>query len=163
MADTKETYNFESREKWQDALNSAPKEDWIKSRDLGGGKTSKYLPIPYQQALADKLFSEFDVFDAQYEVIVNEIICTVKIQILPSYPNSEHRIISGTGAKPIQCDKGSTPSLFPKGKKTNALEYCAPAARTVAISNALSTFGNLFGRNVGRAQVSNSYKMKSKK
>ena len=162
MATTEEKYRFENRQDWQEALNAAPKEGWIKTRNLGGNRTSKYVPIPVQQALADVFFNEFDVFNEEYTNICNEILCTVKIQILPSYPNSEHRIISGTGAKPIQAETGSKVHEFPIGKKTNSLEYCAPAARTVAISNALNTFGNVFGRNIGRAIVSNSYNMTKK-
>lgn len=162
MAETEETYRFKNRQDWQEALNAAPKEDWIKTRKLGGGKTSKYVPIPVQQALADIFFNEFDVFDEKYTEIQNEILCTVKIQILPSYPNSEHRTISGTGAKPIQMDKGAKPIDYPKGKKLNALEYCAPAARTMGISNALNTFGNVFGRNIGRAIVTDGYNMSKK-
>lgn len=163
MAETKETFNFPNKRAWQEALECAPKKLWIKERNLGGNRTSLYIPIPVQQALADIFFTQFDVVDAKFQVIVNEIICTVKIHILPSYPNSEFRTISGTGAKPIQCKSASIPMLFPKGKITNALEYCAPAARTVAISNALNTFGNVFGRNIGRAIVSDGYNMTKKK
>lgn len=161
--ETTETYRFASREVWQTALNQAPNDDWIHKRDLGKGRTSEYLPIPIQQALADVFFSEFDVYDAQFKVIANEILCTVKINILPAYPNSEYRIISGSGAKPIQCRSGSNPANFPQGKITNSLEYCSPAARTVAIGNALNTFANVFGRNIGRAIVSNGYNLNDNK
>lgn len=162
MAEVEETFNFPDRQAWRDALDSAPKSGWIKSRNLGGTKKSKYVPIPVQQALADWFFVEFDVIDAKFEVITNEILCTVKINLLPSYPNSEHRTISGTGAKPIQSKSGSYVEKFPKGKITNSLEYCAPAARTMAISNALNTFANIFGRNIGRAIVSDGFNFNKK-
>lgn len=155
-------HNFKNREEWRKALNKAPNDGWIQKRTLGGGKSSQYVPIPVQQALADIFFDEFDVFDESYTQIENEIICTVKIQILPSYPNSEHRVISGTGAKPISARSGSKPEDFPKGKIANALEYQAPNARSSAISNALDTFANIFGRNLGRA-VSAGYNMSEKK
>lgn len=164
MADTKIKYRFQDEETWKKALDCAPSSDWVKERKLGGNKVSKYVPIPVQQALADTFFKEFDVVDAKYQVIANEILCTVKINIVPNYPNSNDRIISGSGAKPIQAYKGSKVESFPKGKITNSLEYCAPAARSNAISNALNTFGNVFGRNLGRAIVSDGYNMnKSKK
>ena len=149
---------FKSFEKWKEALNKAPKNSWVKSRTLGGGKNSTYIPIPIQQALADIFFDEFDVYDEKYTQIENEILCTVKISVLPSFPDSEHRVISGTGAKPIAARSGSKPENFPKGKIPNSLEYCAPNARISAISNALETFGNIFGRNIGRA-VSADYSM----
>ena len=88
------------------------------------------------------------------------------MQLLPSYPNADYRIVTGTGATPIQAKSGSLIEKFPRGKLTNSLEYCAPKARTSAISNALSTMGNVFGRNLGRA-VSAGFKFakeeKSKK
>ena len=161
--ETKETHNFKSRQEWQEALNEAPKKGWIKTRKLGGSRTSKYVPLAVQQALADVFFNEFDIIDANFQVVVNEIICTVKINILPSYPNSEPRTISGSGAKPIQTSSGSSTYKFPLGKITNALEYNCPASRSAAISNALTTFANIFGRNIGREMVSDGYNFSSKK
>lgn len=148
-------HNFPDRASWQAALNAAPGSSLIKTRSLGGNKKSTYLPIEYQQALQDVFFDEFDVIDEKYQVIFNEIVCTVKCQGLPSYPNAEHRIFTGSGAKPIQCDSGALVSKFPRGKKTNALEYNLPAARTTALSKALETIGNVFGRNLGRAVEAN--------
>jgi hypothetical protein len=159
---TKETFNFKSKEDWKDAINKAPNESWVKSRTLGGGKSSQYIPIPIQQALADIIFDEFDVVDEKYKQIENEILCTVKISCLPSYPNAEHRIITGTGAKPIAAKSGSLVHKFPQGKIPNSIEYCAPNARTSAIGNALATFGNVFGRNLGRA-VSTGFNMSKNK
>lgn len=159
---TKEIYNFKNKKAWKSALNKAPSEGWVKSRTLGGGKSSKYIPIPIQQALADIIFDEFDVVDEKYKQIENEILCTVKISCLPSYPNAEHRIITGTGAKPIAAKSGSLVHKFPQGKIPNSLEYCAPNARTSAIGNALATFGNVFGRNLGRA-VSTGFNMSKNK
>ena len=161
MKETEEYYNFTDRQKWQHGLNGTPKKNWVKSRNLGAGKKSFYIPIEVQQALADVFFNEFDVVKCEPMVIANEIVCTVTISLLPSYPNSEHRTITGSASKPIQCDSGSSPAKFPLGKKTNALEYNLPAARTAAISNALTTFGNVFGRNLGRS-VSAGYNMNEK-
>ena len=158
---TKLKHNFPDRESWLAALNAAPNNSWTQQRSLGGNRKSTYLPIQYQQALQDIFFDEFDVIDEKYTVIVNEILCTVKCSGLPSYPNSEHRVFTGSGAKPIQVDSGSFPHRFPRGKKTNAVEYNAPAARSSAISNALSTIGNVFGRNLGRA-ISAGYNLGDK-
>ena len=148
--EVKQEHQFKSQAAWKEALNKSPNDSWLKKRQLGGGKVSIYMPIPIQQALADIFFDQFDVFDEKYIQIENEILCTIKINCLPSYPNSEPRIISGTGAKPIAARSGSKVELFPKGKITNSLEYCAPNARISAISNAIETFGNVFGRNLGR-------------
>jgi len=160
--ESKEIVRFKTREDWQDALNAAPSKKWIKSRDLGGGRKAKYMPITVQQALADIFFLEVDVIDIQQKVIVNEIITVVKISILPSYPNSDHRIISGVGSKPIQMKSGGLASKFPANKITNSLEYCSPASKSAAVSNALASFANVFGRNIGR-KVSDGYNLKKKK
>ena len=169
MSETTELkHNFPNREAWQKALDAAPSKRLLKSRAIGMGKKSKYLPIEHQQAIQDIFFDEFDVIDEKYQVILNEVVCTVKCQGLPSYPNSEHRTFTGSGAKPIQCNAGASVDKFPKGKKTNALEYNLPAARTTAISKALETIGNKFGRNLGRAVVddynmANQFKESKKK
>lgn len=157
------THRFKNQEVWQEALNLAPNDKWIKQRSLGGGRTASYLPIERQQALADVFFKEFDIHDAKFTTIVNEVLCTVYITVLADYPNAEYRIISGSASKPIQCAKGSKPCDFPIGKLTNSLEYCAPAARAVAIGNALETFANVFGRNLGRKTIGNGYSINKKK
>lgn len=161
MKESTELFNFKDKESWKEALNKSPAESWIKSRTLGAGKSSSYIPIPIQQALADVFFDEFDVIEESYFQIENEVLCTVVISFLPSYPNAEHRKMSGTGAKPIAAKSGSLVHKFPQGKITNSLEYCAPNARVSAIGNALSTFANVFGRNLGRA-VSTDYNMAGK-
>jgi len=160
--ESKEITSFKSRQDWQEALNAAPKSGWIKSRDLGGGRKSKYMPVTVQQALADIFFLEVDVIDIQQKVVVNEIVTVVKISILPSYPNSDHRIISGVGSKPIQMRKGGVASNFPERKLTNSLEYCSPASKSAALSNALASFANVFGRNLGR-KVSDGYNLSKNK
>lgn len=150
-----ELFQYKDRESWIQAIQKEPHPSWVKERDLGGGKKSKFVPLGIQQALADKIFRECDIIKEDYQVVINEVICTVTIQILPDYPYSEYRKITGTAAKPIQTDSGSTASKFPIGKKTNALEYNAPSARAAAIANALTTFGNIFGRNLNRDLSSN--------
>lgn len=157
----KSHFNFATFDQWRESLSKAPKREWTKSRNLGGNKKSTYIPLFVQQALADMFFREFDVIDENYVVVSNELICTVKIQFLPDYPDSEHRFMTGVAAKPIQQDSKIAASSFPTGKKTNALEYNAPASRSAAVSNALTNFANIFGRNLNR-DVRNDYSMTKK-
>lgn len=154
-------YNFVSFDEWRKALNKAPSNKWIKERNIGGNKKSKYIPLFLQQALADRIFREFDVIDQNYLIVANEIICSVKISYLPDFPDSEHRFMTGVSAKPIQQDSGISASSFPMGKKSNALEYNTPAGRSAAISNALTNFANIFGRNLNR-DIRNDYSMDPK-
>lgn len=154
-------YNFNSFDSWREALSKAPSDKWILTRKIGSGKTSSYLPLFIQQALADLFFREFDVIDGRQEIVVNEIIYNVKISFLPDFPDSEHRFMTGVAAKPIQQDASTSASSFPIGKKSNALEYNAAAARSAAISNALTNFANIFGRNLNR-DIRNDYSMEKK-
>lgn len=148
-------YRFNNVNHYNEALACMPKPEYIQTRDLGGGKSSRFLGIECQQAYSEVVHLETDVISETYTVVANEILCTVKLCYLPSYPNAQHRFATGTGAKAIQMGSGGDPALFPQKKKINALEYCAAAARSAAISNAFSTMGNLFGRNLNRKAPDN--------
>jgi hypothetical protein len=156
MSDKTELYRYKDIEGFKLALSANPSQSWIKERSLGGGKSATYEPIELKEALADRVFRNWEVCDETYMNVLNEIVCTVKITALPDYPESEHILFTGSASKPVQCDKGAAVHEFPKGKKANALEYCLPAVRSEAIGNALETLGNLFGRNVARG-VSNDF------
>lgn len=159
MEEKKEYFRFLNVEAYKVKLNSAPQDGWIIQRDLGGGKQANYIPIEMKEALADMIFREWHVVEEKYFNLFNEIVCTVKINALPDYPGADYITFTGSASKPIQTDKGSLVTEFPKGKKANALEYCLPAVRSEAIGNALEVLGNLFGRNVGRA-ASNNFGLK---
>jgi hypothetical protein len=154
-------FAFADLKTYKSALEKAPSKKWVKSRSLGGNKTSNYIPLYIQQALAEKFFREFYVVEEKYNVIANEILCTVKLQIVPDFPYADTIFPTGTAAKPIQQDSGISASSFPTGKKINALEYNAPAARSAAISNALTSIGNIFGRNLNR-EANNDFTIKGK-
>lgn len=132
-----EVYQFESRQEWLESLQEAPNPSLIKTRSLGSGKTSRYVPLGIQEALSDMFFRECDLIDNTIEVFNNQIIVRVKMSVLPNYPNAEHRIISGIGAKMMTSAK-------------NSLEPGAPSTQAAAKSNALTNFGNIFGRNLNR-------------
>lgn len=151
-----EKYRYKNYEDWKIALTKSPPQSMLRNRGLGGGKQSNYMPIEGVEALADMMFREWNVTDEKYFNIINEIVCTVKITALPDYPGADYMVLTGSASKPIQVDKGSEITQFPKGKKPNALQYCMPATRSDAIGCAFETKGNLFGRNVNR-DASNNY------
>lgn len=154
-------YKFNNHVAYKEALDALPKASWVKERELGGGRKSRYMPIEIQQAIADTLFDYWNVLEENHTVVANEIIVTVKIQFQPSYPEADIYFCTGSASKAIQCKKDSIAETFPKGKITNALEYCLPAARQSAISNAFMTLGNVFGRNLGR-KVKDNYSLQQK-
>ena len=146
-------YKYIDHKSWHEALQEAPSEAMIDSRDIGNRKKSNYVPITVQEALADIFFKECDIVSENLEVYSNtvgsQLIINIKLQILPNYPNAEHRIISGIASKFIQTNK-------------NSLEYISPATQSAAKSNALTNFANIFGRNLNR-KFNNNYSYSRKK
>lgn len=155
MEEPLKKFRYKSLEDFKRAINESPKKEWIRERDIGGGKKHKYLPIFVQQAIADVVFREFNIVDERFQVIVNEVVVTVKIQALPDYPHADIVFLTGSSSIPIQQDQGVSASKFPLGKKTNALQYNLPGAISSAIGNALEKYGNVFGRNVQRKVADN--------
>lgn len=145
-----EKYTFADREAYLAALDSVLPASYIQSRELGGGKIHKYYPLAIQQAVADAIFQYWNVIDCQYVVIANEIVATVKIIYMPSYPGASEYVCSGSAASPIQMTSGSSVTDFPAKKISNALEYNVPSVRSRAVGNALNDLGNVFGRNIER-------------
>lgn len=152
-----EHYSFKNRKDWHEALQESPNADMTMSRSLGSGKNSVYVPITIQEAMADVFFLECDIIEEKIEIYNHvvgkehnsQIILHLKLQILPNYPHSEHRVISGIASKMIQ-------------QKKTSLEYNSPAAQSSAKSNALTNFANIFGRNLNR-NFNNNYSFTRKK
>ncbi len=145
----KELYKFKNRDEYIKALDSVMPDTFIQSRDVGSTK-HRYIPAAIKEAIADDLFHYWNITDEKYTIIVNELICTVKITFIPSYPSADEIFCTGSAAIPIQMDANSKITDFPAKKKTNALEYNLPSVRSEAISKALGTLGNIFGRNLSR-------------
>jgi len=146
----KETFQFSNRQEYIETLDSVMPDNYIMKRNLGAGKTATYLPVPIQEAIADMMFQEWNIIDEKYDILINEIVCTVKISYVPSYPGANEQFCTGSAAIAIQMDSKSTISDFPKNKKLNALEYNLPGVRKRAEGTALENIGNIFGRNIGR-------------
>lgn len=148
---TEQIHKFPNHSVWKEKLQEAPNEKWIETRDLGKGKTSRFLPLGIQEALADLFFREIDIIDIDVEINGTQILSQVKMSVLPDFPNAEHRIISGVGARVMT-------------KAGNSLEYGARSAKNAAKSEAFTDFGNIFGRNLNRKFVDNfSYSGKKTK
>lgn len=156
MSEKIEFYRYKDFEAYKLALAKPPQEAWLKERSLGGNRKSNYQPIEVIEALADLVFREWHVVDEKYMNVLNEIVCTVKINALPDYPGADFITFTGSASKDIQTDSGALAWEFPKGKKANALQYCLPAVRSDAVGCAFELLGNIFGRNVNR-EASNNF------
>jgi len=146
----KELFQFANRQEYIKALDSVMPEKYHRTRKLGGNRSTTYLPIPIQEAVADMMWHEWNVVDESYQIFINEIVCTIKIAYTPSYPQANEQFCTGSASKPIQMKKGSGIDEFPSAKQNNALEYNLPSVKKTAIGNALEGVGNIFGRNIGR-------------
>lgn len=150
-----ENYKFSTRDEYLVALDSVMPPNNYKVNDQ-----VTYLPIEIQEALADVLFHYWNVIDEKYNNILNEIICTVKIEYMPNYPGADIHTCTGSAAHPITMLKGSKVAEFGEKKISNALGMALPASRSKAIGCALNSLGNIFGRNLGRKNLSIDFKLR---
>jgi len=150
MTEITMTYRFETRAQYVAALDKVLPSEYIQVRDIPGYGAHPYIPTPIQEAMADDLFMAWHVVDEKYTMLLNELICTVKLNYTPSFPGADIETCTGSAAQAVQMDSGSKVSDWPANKKLSALEYNLPALRSKAIGNALETLGNIFGRNFGR-------------
>lgn len=147
-------YVFPNKEEYLTFLRQAPKEGWKKKRSLGGNKETTYIPIEVQEALVDFITDKNNsIIKQSFEIkevsrwIDNKgdekitpphLLGLVTIDILPSYPGAEHKLISGSAFTPIQATG-------------NSLEYLGPKTISAAIGNAYEAeFGNVMGKNLNR-------------
>lgn len=145
-----EKFKFPDREAYLKAMDSILPEDFEQQRKLGGGKVHIYYPVAIKEAVADDIFHCWNVVSEEYQLIANELIAKVKLIYTPGYNGAEEQFCTGSAAIPVQMDSGSKVTDFPAKKKINALEYNMPAVRSEAIGVALTSLGNIFGRNLSR-------------
>ena len=114
---------------------------------LGGGKNHIYLPLFILEANADLCFKNWQVVNEDYMAIQGGVMCTVKIQALPDFPNAEYITFTGTAGIPFKTTK-------------NAIEFDVPNARERSIGKAFQTLGNIFGRSLNRSYKDDSGKVR---
>ena len=132
-----EKFRFKDRKEYQKALDSVIMVKNIQSRDIGNGKTHRYLPIAIKDAIADYIFNYWNVIEEKYRILNGMLVCNIKMVFMPDYPEAVDLFCTGSAAVFIQSAK-------------NALEYQLPAVRSEAIGNAFGSLGNIFGRNLSR-------------
>lgn len=133
----KETFRFENKAAYQTALDSVTMLKRVQERDIGNGKTHRYLPVPIKEAIADYIFNYWNVTEIKFVEMRNMLVCNINLVFQPDYPEAVDLFCTGSAAVLIQ-------------DKKNALEYQLPAVRSEAIGNALTSLGNIFGRNLSR-------------
>jgi hypothetical protein len=124
--------------------------------DRENPKFAKYVPISIIQRKLDAVFPTWSTKDFRTEVIVNEITGSLTLEV--QHPVSGERITRiGAAAVPIMQDKGAKIDDISAKKKT-ALKLNYPALLSLCLSNAASTLGKWFGRDLNRDIVSGQMK-----
>jgi hypothetical protein len=142
-------------------LNQKPNEKWLKDHptatreiiDEHGNKKRtpiKYLPIERVEYLLTRIFIKWKV-EILFEpkLIGNSVSVTVRLHYKDVLTN-EWNWQDGTGAAPLQTDKGAGAIEFDK-LKNDAVMKAVPAAESYAVKDAAEKIGKLFGKDLNRA------------
>lgn len=156
MEQIQEQYRFTSREAYLKHLDMVLPPSCIQKRKIGNS-TKDYYPIAIQESKAHEIFHYWNIIDEKYQTIANELICTVKLEYMPSYPGADVHTCTGTGSNAIEMSSGSKCSDFPNNKSLNALDKNLGSARSKAIGCALGSLGNIFGQNLSRKINESAY------
>ena len=120
-------------------LDSPPKTAWIRKNN-----GVEYIPIRTIEDLLKSFFGAYQVeMVGEPKLIVNSIVVNVHLKVY-HYLTGEWLVYAGTGAVPIQTQRGAGPNDVDKIIPT-ALHKNVPAALSFAVSNAAKKIGKVFG------------------
>lgn len=128
-------------------LNQPPKESWIKQHPMF--MKVKYIPIERVEYLLTSIFVKWNVEIKEVQLIANSVVVTIRLYYM-SPVNGEMQYQDGVGASPLQTDKEAGATDWTK-IKSDAVMKAAPAAESFAVKDAAEKIGNLFGKDLNRA------------
>lgn len=137
-------------------LNRPPKIEWLKVHPLAKAKDDEgklvpalYLPIDKVEHILTTLFQQWRIEVLEEKAIYNSICVRVRVHV--KHPvTGEWTFNDGCGAKALQVD-ANEPASNMQAIKSAALEMAYPSAKSYAIKDACEHFGEIFGRNLNRA------------
>lgn len=128
-------------------LNHPPKPEWVKDHPVA--KKVKYIPIERVEYLLTSIFTKWSVEVKQIQLIANSVVVTIRLYFRnPITGEMEYQ--DGIGASPLQTDQGASATDWEK-IKSDAVMKSAPAAESFAVKDAAEKIGNLFGKDLNRA------------
>ncbi len=127
-------------------LNAEPPASWIKKHPIASNV--KYLPIERIEWLLTRIFFMWRVEIKAVRLIANSVSVDVRLYYLDRF-SDEYLWQDGTGAAPLQTDKGAGAIEFDK-IKNDAVMKAAPAAESYAIKDAAEKIGKIFGKDLNR-------------
>lgn len=133
-------------------LNATIPEKWIKKHPFAKNKNGPipYLPIDKVEFLLDRIFQQWKVEVIDYKQLFNSVSCHIRLHYLNPI-SGVWEFHDGLGAVEIQTKKGASPSDL-SAINTSAVQKALPASKSYAIKDAAEHLGDLFGRNLNRAE-----------
>lgn len=119
-------------------LNTQPPKAWFKTH-----KGNDYIPVDRIKNNLITIFQDYDWAIKSVQVVANSIMVYGTLSVVNPV-TGRTRNLDGIGAWPIQLDAGSPPLDFNKIKQ-DAIQKNAPAAESMALTNAAKKLGKLFG------------------
>lgn len=128
-------------------LNQPPKESWIKQHPMFA--KVRYIPIERVEYLLTSIFVKWHVEIKNVQLIANSVVVTIRLYYMNPV-DGEMLYQDGVGASPLQTDKDAGATDWTK-IKSDAVMKSAPAAESFAVKDAAEKIGNLFGKDLNRA------------
>lgn len=119
-------------------LNTQPPKNWFKTH-----KGNDYLPVGRIKNNLITIFQDYDWAIKDVRVVANSILVFGTLSVVNPV-TGRTRNLDGVGAWPIQLDSGAKPLEIEKIKQ-DAIQKNAPAAESMALTNAAKKLGKLFG------------------
>jgi hypothetical protein len=119
-------------------LNADPPASWYKTHNK-----RDYIPIDRVKNTLTIIYQDYDWEIQDVRVIANSIVVWGNLYIV-SPITGKQRKLAGIGAWPIQLRSGSDPTDF-SAIISDAIQKNAPAAESLALKNAASKLGKIFG------------------
>ena len=136
---------FKKNDEFLAFINKTPPESWLKEHPLASNVL--YLPIDKVELLLKRIFQNYKVEILREGQMLNSIYVTVRLHY--KHPLEGWTYQDGTGAVPIQTDKGKSASELAH-IKSDAISKGLPAAVSFAIKDAADRIGDIFGGNINR-------------
>lgn len=137
------------RDQFLQVINTPPPQQWVKDHPTAKGV--KYIPIERIELLLTRIFQEWHVEIKREGQIANSVFMTVRLHYRDPI-DGEYRWQDGTGAAPIQTEKGQSAANM-AAIKSNAIMIGLPAAESYAIKDAAEKIGRIFGKDINRKDV----------
>jgi hypothetical protein len=130
-------------------LSKEPKPEWVKVNKFANN--SRYLPIDKVEYLLKMIFPLHRIEILDSKTAFNAVTVVVRVHYFhPITQTWEYH--DGIGAEALQVDAGGSASDLTQIKK-GAVAMAFPIAKSYAIKDACHHFGNLFGANLNRKDV----------